>query len=275
MMAGGPSTAGGGQRWTPRAARAKWTALATLLLAPPSVAPGCGGGGRTAASSTQVRVVDAWPVPALPGEPGAWCADVGTLRACWAAAAASLPPRLVARPLPRLPASSPLGWRCGGQGAARVCRDRRLAAPPFQCAGARCEQRLPRMPDDGDWSCADMGGAAICHAGERAAGVAPAAPDVGWICGARGICVDLSPDFPDGDMTGWRCRYLHDNGARRVCERAGPAAHQLTDTCDGRRPCLDGSRCVDGRCLPARPDPACWLDPDCPGGGYCRFGSCV
>ena len=133
------------------------------------------------------------------------------------------------------------------------------------------------MPDDGDWSCADMGGVAICHAGERAAGVAPAPTgvDVAWFCGARGICVDLSPDFPDGDMVGWRCRYEHEAGARRICERVAGAAHQLTDVCDGRRPCLDGSLCIEGRCLPARPDPACWLDADCAGGARCRFGSCV
>jgi len=82
-----------------------------------------------------------------------------------------------------------------------------------------------------------------------------------------------APDFPDGHARGWRCRTLYDGPARRACDRA-PDAHTLAETCDARRPCVDGSRCADGWCVPERPAPACWQQEDCPG-GRCRFGSCL
>jgi len=135
------------------------------------------------------------------------------------------------------------------------------------------------MPDTGEWQCMDSAGATICMGGERAAGVAPAAADPRWFCGVRRgesatrICVDLSPDFPDGHARGWRCRTLYDGPARRACDRA-PDAHTLAETCDARHPCVDGSRCADGWCVPERPAPACWRQEDCPG-GRCRFGSCL
>jgi hypothetical protein len=138
------------------------------------------------------------------------------------------------------------------------------------------------MPDDGEWQCADSAGATICTGGERAAGVAPAPPDPRWRCGPRRgtaatagerVCVDLSPEFPDGRASGWRCTTRPGGPARRVCER-DPAAHTLGDACDARRPCVDGSRCADGRCVPERLVPACWLDGDC-ASGRCRFGSCL
>jgi hypothetical protein len=181
------------------------------------------------------------------------CADVETLRICWDRA----------------------GPHVMGSAAAAVRR-----GPAFACDGSRCAQRHPRMPDDGEWQCADSAGATICVGGERPAGVAPAPADPRWLCGARRggppgarVCVDLSPDFPDGGGGGWRCRTLYDGPTRRVCDRA-PDAHTLGDPCDPARPCVDGSRCADGRCVPDRPAPACWLDGDCPG-GRCRFGSCV
>jgi hypothetical protein len=181
------------------------------------------------------------------------CADVETLRACWDGAGVHV-------------TKSPTTTRARG--------------PAFACAGDRCEQRHPRMPDTGEWQCMDSAGATVCMGGERAAGVAPAPPDPRWFCGARRggepgarVCVDLSPDFPDGHAHGWRCRTLHDGPARRVCER-DPEAHTLGDTCDARHPCVDGSLCAGGLCLPERPAPACWREADCPE-GRCRFGSCV
>jgi len=183
------------------------------------------------------------------------CANVQTLRVCWDGAG----PHAAAR---------------ATGGAARA------PGPTFACSGDRCEQRHPRMPDDGEWQCADSAGATVCMGGERAAGVARSAPEPAWLCGARRgaaagarICVDLSPDFPDGRASGWRCRTIHEGPARRVCDR-DPAAHTLAEACDRARPCVDGSRCADGWCVPERPAPACWLDTDCPG-GRCRFGSCV
>ena len=152
----------------------------------------------------------------------------------------------------------------------------------FACEGARCTQRYPRMPDDGEWTCADAAGAAICVGGEPAAGVAAAPPDPAWRCGPRRgarhdalggrVCTDDAPDFPDGRMSGWRCRYLHDPPPRRACDR-DPSTPMLGASCDARRPCLDGGRCTAGRCmLPATP-PDCWLDGDCDA-GRCRLGHC-
>ena len=210
---------------------------------------------------------------------GADCADVETLRICWDDGR----PRVVSRPVPaNIAPPSPMGWRCVGGGAARVCTSRAAAAPAFVCAGDRCEQRHPRMPDDGEWQCSDSAGATVCAGGERAAGVAPApAPaDAGWFCGARRgseagarVCVDLSPDFPDGRARAWRCRTLYDGPTRRVCQR-DDGAHTLAEACDALRPCVDGSRCAEGWCVPERPAPACWLETDCRG-GRCRFGSCL
>jgi len=209
---------------------------------------------------------------ALDGEAGADCADVETLRVCWPGSA----PRAVTRPEPA-PATD---WRCTGGGATRRCTRRTDDAPAFTCAGNHCEQRHPRAPDDGEWQCADSAGATVCVGGERAAGVAQAPADAGWFCGPRRggapgarVCVDLSPDFPDGRARGWRCRTLYDGPIRRVCDR-DPAAHTLAETCDRGHPCVDGSRCADGWCVPERPAPACWLESDC-AGGRCRFGSCV
>jgi hypothetical protein len=144
------------------------------------------------------------------------------------------------------------------------------------------------MPDDGDWTCADRAGITLCVGGERAAGVADAPPDPRWRCGARRgaaadalgrrVCRDLSPDFPDGKMAGWRCRTTYEPPpVRRACDRA-PEARTLADPCDSRRPCIDGSRCEAGRCVPATGAPDCWLDTDCDGQDRgedrCRLGSC-
>ena len=185
---------------------------------------------------------------------GADCANVETLRVCWNAGV----PRVVG------PATA--------RGPAR--------APAFTCNGTHCEQRHPRMPDTGEWQCSDSAGATICRGGERAAGVAPAPADPAWRCGARRggppgerVCVDLSPDFPDGRARGWRCHTLYEGPVRRSCDRDADA-HTLGDTCERARPCVDGSRCVDGVCVPEPPAPACWLETDC-GGGRCRFGSCL
>jgi hypothetical protein len=139
------------------------------------------------------------------------------------------------------------------------------------------------MPDDGEWTCADRAGATLCVGGDRAAGVAAAPPDPRWRCGARRsggrdalggrVCLDLAPDFPDGRLTGWRCRTIHDPPVRRACERDA-AARTLADGCDAARPCIDGSRCQAGRCVPLAAAPDCWLDGDCPR-GHCRLGSCA
>ena len=154
---------------------------------------------------------------------------------------------------------------------------------PFVCAGDRCVQRYPRLPDDGEWTCNDMAGAAVCSGGDPPAGVPFHFSDPAWICGPRRttvgaraegerVCVDLAPDFPDGAARGWRCHDGTDNGVTRVCER-DPIAHVIGDACDVRAPCLDGLRCIAARCTPEPPHPSCILDGDCDD-GVCRLGSC-
>ena len=154
------------------------------------------------------------------------------LRVCWDGGR----PRVVKRALPAA-AAARRRWAGVASAAARPgpARPRAASAPAFTCAGGRCEQRHPRMPDDGEWQCTDSAGATICMGGERAAGVAAAAaPETpagsaaraaGAEPGAR-LCVDLSPDFPDGRAPGWRCRTLYDGPPRRICER-DPDAHTL------------------------------------------------
>jgi hypothetical protein len=204
------------------------------------------------------------------------CADIGSIRACWTDAAA----RIVPRTVPKDTTPSALGWRCVGAGSARRCAARAVTSAAFVCSGSVCEQRHPRMPDDGEWRCSDSGGATVCAGGEPAAGVAAATVDAAWLCGQRRgatpperVCVDFSPDFPDGNMDGWRCQTLDDGPVRRVCERDAPG-RTLTAACAASRPCVDGSRCIDSRCIPGRPAPSCALQTDC-ATGRCRFGSCL
>jgi hypothetical protein len=251
-------------------------------MAMASILAACLFGCQSQSASTVINERLDWPAPAQ--DQGSLCTDVGTLRVCWAAAApAPAQAAVLPRPLPGRAAGSPLGWRCAGRGEQRTCRDRGLDASPFLCRGGECAQAHPRLPDDGDWSCAEMAGAALCLGGEPPAAVPAAAPAPGWICGRHAgrsadpaaperVCVDLSPDFPDGSMTGWRCRYQHHPTPQRLCQRQA-GAHQLTDPCDQRRPCIDGAHCVSGRCVPGHPAPSCWVDGDC-GDGACRFGTC-
>jgi hypothetical protein len=154
----------------------------------------------------------------------------------------------------------------------------------FVCSNARCVQTYPRFPDDGEWTCNDTAGVTVCSGGDPPAGVPFNRSDPAWICGARRsaharredgerVCVDFAPDFPDGKARGWRCSYLTDNDVRRVCER-DDTVRVIGEPCGGRAdPCLDGLRCVLGRCEPDSPSPSCILDGDCDD-GTCRFGSC-
>lgn len=213
------------------------------------------------------------------------CADVGPdLRVCWGPTdgpKCSQSICVLARPIPDSPAS-PLGFRCTSAGRARRCHDRALDAPPFRCDGGVCTQRHPRMPDDGEWECAAVAGAVVCRGGEAPAGVPKGAVDPGFFCGARTtrhaasperICVDFSPDFPEGRAEKTRCSFAAEGGSTRRCE-ADPGAHSLGDVCDAQHPCIDGARCIAGRCVPVRPEPSCWLPADCDH-GTCRFGTCT
>ena len=187
----------------------------------------------------------------------------------------------------RLPASAPapaMGWRCVGGGATRTCAEPRGEPRRRSRATAdRCQQRHPRMPDDGEWQCTDSAGATVCMGGERAAGVAVARrpSDAGWFCGARRggdpgsralrrPVARLSRRRARADGAAARCT----TGPRGACANATPAPTRW------RKPATRGTRAStaaaapDGWCVPERPAPACWLQTDCPG-GRCRFGSCL
>jgi hypothetical protein len=213
------------------------------------------------------------------------CSDVGNLRVCWEAPEPTDGIVVTARSVPRV-ALSRLGFRCTGSGARRVCVDRARGTEEFRCAGDRCEERHPRRPDAGEWECVDVAGAVFCRGGEPPAGAPPGAPDAGFICAARvvkgtpareRVCVDWSPDFPDGIGTGYRCRFeeasVGQAGAVRVCEKDA-AAHLVGDTCDRAHPCIGGLSCAAARCVPPQPTPSCWVDGDCDQ-RVCRFGTCT
>ncbi len=140
----------------------------------------------------------------------------------------------------------------------RVAERDQHRGPAFVCDGPRCQQRYPRVPDDGQWECIDLDGAVVCRGGAPSAGVVPGDADRGWICGARRgtperICIDFAPDLPPGERRGWRCLSEHSGGERRLCVR-DPLAPQVR--------------------IPARVHPDCWLDQDCSPGETCLQGSC-
>lgn len=208
------------------------------------------------------------PSPA-PADVGERCADVADTRVCWVDGEL----RRVERPLPALPTQR--GFRCSGSGAARVCEDRRHASDAFACSGELCTQRHPRLPDDGEWECADLDGALVCRGWAEAAGVVAGKPDPGWFCGPRAgqpaerICVDFAPERPAGEP--WSCRFQFEAGLpARACTRGGPGP--LGRACGAG--CPFGSACVLDRCLPLEPKPGCWIDKDCGEGAKCAHGSC-
>lgn len=204
------------------------------------------------------------------------CSDAVDVRVCWHPecpdAVCAVP-----RPLPELAPAPRAGWRCHGVGAERRCVDRARRAGPFACEGDRCVQASPRLPDDGEWECFERMGAAICRRRSPSAGVVAGPADAGWICGehletGQPICVDPSPDLPEGDDRGWACHY--ERGKERVCER-DPAAPELSRACDDGQACPRGTRCAAGRCLPRRLAPQCWFDEDCGDRAPCRLATCV
>lgn len=137
------------------------------------------------------------------------------------------------------------------------------------------------MPDDGEWECVEMSGVVLCHSRGALAGMATGPMDLGWLCGARRgasdgerVCVDLDPDRPE--LASHRqCRFELQHGMpQRSCT---PAQQRIVgDACRlDAGECPKGSRCEAGVCLPARPEPACWLDGDCGDGARCVLGTCA
>lgn len=131
------------------------------------------------------------------------------------------------------------------------------AAGPLRQADGKLRQEQPRLPDTGEWRCAERGGVVWCAGGEAAAGVVAGPPDAAFRCGTRWgqgtherVCIDLHPDYADTHT----CAFEQEQGISRVCRAA------------------DGSRA--GPALPARALPACWLDRDCPS-EHCERGACA
>jgi hypothetical protein len=207
---------------------------------------------------------------------GGVCADIADKRVCWRGAT----PEIVPRALPRVPAT-PRGFRCGGIGRERMCEDRARNGSAFDCGTTRCLQERPRLPDDGEWECVEMSGAVLCHSRGTVAGMQTGPMDLGWLCGARRgvsdgeqICVDLDPDRPTELATHRSCRFeLRLGMQQRSCTHADKPI--IGDTCAASSACPSESRCEVGLCLPARPEPACWLDRDCGEGSKCVLGTCA
>src|ERR1017187_1192515 len=196
---------------------------------------------------------------------------------CLALAVGCTPrPSAVATKRSTAQAASPLGWRCPPRASA--CVDRAAISSPFKCTNDRCVQMHPVMPDDGEWIWAELAGVPLCTAGETAAGVAPAGIAPGWLCGTRRggmearICRDVSPDFPDGKASGWRCLFGGPALPQRKCVR-GSQTHGVGDACDARHPCVDGALCHESVCVLPHRMPTCWIDADC-AEGACSFGNC-
>jgi hypothetical protein len=148
--------------------------------------------------------------------------------------------------------------------AASVSSLSRVALPRvagrFSCEGELCRQAAPRLPDTGEWRCADRDGVVWCAGGEPAAGVVSGPPDPRFRCGPRWgkaalerVCLDEQPDLPAVAGAGYRCRFEQEQGVTRVCQVAANWAKP--------------------RALPNGSLAACWLDADCPS-GMCDRGAC-
>lgn len=204
------------------------------------------------------------------------CEDVADGRICWDGSC-PLGVCVVERTLPEAPAASEMGFRCVGVGTGRRCLDRLQLAGEFRCQDSVCRQSGPRLPDPGDWRCTETAGVVVCGGGEAAAGVPEAPEHPGWRCGKRGderVCIDTSPDYPDGKPKHWTCRYEAGPPLERICERSLEPRPRFFDPCSARAPCIDGSLCASAGCILPKPVPACLFDRDC-SGGVCRFGSCA
>jgi hypothetical protein len=132
------------------------------------------------------------------------------------------------------------------------------AASRFVCAGDKCRQAQPRLPDTGEWRCAELGQVVWCAGGEPAAGVVSGPRAAGYRCGPRWgngderVCIDQQPDYPTDRGETFKCGFEQEHGIARVCRAEQTLAR---------------------RALPERALPACWLDRDCPSGG-CERGAC-
>lgn len=235
---------------------------------------------RARSSPEQLSITRTRSVRVPASDPSALCNDVQDARVCW-----STQPGegiwVAERTLPGPNATEPRKYRCTGVGEERECRLRSELAPPFRCRDDHCVQALPRVPDDSEWECADLGGVVLCHGGGTPAGVARPGRDPGWHCGNRSksnraerVCLDLDPDYPAARGQSFRCRY-DSEGAKltRSCDPSpGPG---IGSRCASANACPTDARCVGGICLPTAFSPNCWADLDCAAEERCAYGACV
>jgi hypothetical protein len=234
---------------------------------------------RARSESEELIVMRTRSVSVPANDPSELCNDVRDARVCWSAKAGE-GVWVAERPLPA-PASDPAKYRCTGLGHGRECRLRSELAPRFRCRGARCTQVLPRVPDDGEWECADLGGAVLCRGGAAPAGVARPSHDPGWRCGARRqssaaerVCLDLDPDYPNARSKSFRCRYeLEGAKLTRSCESSNEPLLGLR--CRSQAECPVDASCISGICLPPSLTPNCWGALDCAADERCVYGSCT
>ena len=158
--------------------------------------------------------------------------------------------------------SEPEATRARSEGAARALASggsRVREASEFVCEGERCVQRHPRLPDTGEWRCAEREGVVWCAGGEPAAGVVALPPSRGYTCGERRksergrrerVCVDAAPDYPS--------------------DRAGEFSCRFTER--GERECVRRASALKPLARPAMPN--CWLDADCES-ARCDRGTCA
>ena len=80
------------------------------------------------------------------------------------------------------------------------------AASRFRMVDGALRQEQPRLPDTGEWRCAEQARVVWCTGGEAAAGVVSGLPDVGYRCAQRWgastserVCIDQQPDYPGPD----------------------------------------------------------------------------
>lgn len=132
-------------------------------------------------------------------------------------------------------------------------------ASAFVCQANLCVQRHARLPDTGEWRCAEREGVVWCAGGEPAAGVVALPKSRGYTCGPRRkgeqgrserVCVDAAPDYPKGRAHEFSCRFTE--RASRECVRRQATLRPLASAWK----------------------PECWIDADCDG-ARCDRGTCA
>lgn len=262
------------QRASPSASRG---AAVLCLMLSCSCSAGC-----RATDREPLRASDETLVAGPAFDIGESCTDAGASRVCSGARCGPTRLCVTPRPLPASIRGHGEQYRCAGHGEKRTCVLRVTRASSFQCANARCVQRRPRLPDDGDWECNDLGGAVLCRGGGELTGVARRVADGGWTCGSRPsrrrgrvperLCLDLDPDYPAGIRDDFVCHFATE-GSRPVRHCEPGTAFKVGDVCANSSECPLHARCVAKTCVLQSWQPNCWADIDC-ASGVCRFGTC-